>query len=156
MVRLWVSWCVGSHAEYFSVLIRKRFRPAEFIANNVNSFAGGEKFAGRIVHNFVLESDFAAAGFGDARAHSEQVIITGRALEAALAFADYNKAIVLFFHVFVNDAEFAEKFYASDFKPDEKVGMVDDAHLIGFGVTHADSCLVKVSHESDRNASGEV
>jgi hypothetical protein len=34
--------------------------------------------------------------------------------------------------------------------------MVDDAHLVGFGVAHADSCFVEVSHECSRIASGEV
>ena len=50
---------------------------------------------------------------------------------------DYDVAIVLRFHALVLDAERAHQFHAADLEPDQIVRVVDDAHLVGFGVAHA-------------------
>ena len=45
-------------------------------------------------------------------------------------------------HGFVVDAQGAEELGAAGFEVDEVVGVVDDAHLVGFGVTDSDSVVV--------------
>jgi len=62
---------------------------------------------------------------------------------AAFGFGYNNEAIVFLLHVFVGEAQLAEKFHAADFKPDVKVGVVYDAHLVGFGIAHTDGRFVK-------------
>ena len=36
----------------------------------------------------------------------------------------------------VGQAQGAQQFHAANLKPDQVVGIVDDAHLIGFGIAH--------------------
>jgi hypothetical protein len=47
----------------------------------------------------------------------------------------------------VKPAGFAE-FYAADFHPDEVIGVVNDAHLIGLGVAHPDARFVRLHFEA--------
>jgi len=46
--------------------------------------------------------------------------------------------VVLLFHFAVGKAHLPQPFDASDFKPDEIVGVVHHAHAVGLGVAHAD------------------
>jgi hypothetical protein len=46
------------------------------------------------------------------------------------------------FHVLVADAGGAAIFGPSDFHPDQVVGVVHHAHLVGLGVAHAEASLV--------------
>src|ERR1700693_1261416 len=48
---------------------------------------------------------------------------------------DDDEAIVLDLHALVLEAELAAKFHAADFKPGEIISMINDAHLVGFGVS---------------------
>jgi len=45
---------------------------------------------------------------------------------------------VLQFHLLVVEAEGAHELHAADLEPDEVVGVVDDAHLVGFRVADAE------------------
>src|ERR1700722_7088492 len=38
-------------------------------------------------------------------------------------------------------AELAQQLDAADLKPNEEVGVIDDSHLVGFGIAHTDSGL---------------
>src|SRR5450631_2269553 len=105
-----------------------------------------------IAEEFVGEADRAIAGFGDTGADAEALVVA-RGVEIAAVSVDYDDvAIVGGFHGFVFDAEGAHELDAADFEPDEIVGVVDDAHLVGFGVAHADGGVVEFSHsESPRH-----
>src|ERR1700675_3379527 len=64
-----------------------------------------------------------------------------------MGFGYDDVAIVGDFHGLVLDAKGADEFHAADFKPDEIIGVVNDAHLVGLGVTHADGGVVILKHE---------
>src|SRR5271169_5167943 len=72
-------------------------------------------------------------------------------LVAAASVDDSDEAVVFGFHILITEAELAEKFDSAHFKPNEVVGVVDDAHLIGLGIAHADTGLV---HRWARTADG--
>jgi hypothetical protein len=50
-------------------------------------------------------------------------------------------AIVVNLHLLVVEAYLAQKLDPADLEPNEEVGIVDDPHLVGFGITHTDSGL---------------
>ena len=45
---------------------------------------------------------------------------------------------MLDFQLAVGKAKRAQQFDAADLKPDQIVGIVDNAHLVGFSIAHAD------------------
>ena len=47
-------------------------------------------------------------------------------------------AAVVFLHVVIGKAQRAQHLDAANLKPDQVVGVVDDAHLVGFGIAHPD------------------
>ena len=95
-----------------------------------------------VTQYFIGKPNGAVFGFRDAGADT-QLFIVARGMQIAAAdFGDYDVAVVRRFHFFVLDAERTHQFHAADFKPDQEIGVVDHAHLIGFGVTHADGGVV--------------
>src|SRR6266849_5302497 len=76
------------------------------------------------------------------RAHNNLVIIVYGSLVAAAGIDYGNKAVVVALHIFIAEAELAEEFHASHFKPDEMIGVIDDPHLVGFGIADANAGLI--------------
>src|SRR5713101_1657538 len=76
------------------------------------------------------------------RAHDNLVIIVYGSLVAALGIDDGDEAVVLALHVFIAEAKLAKEFDTAHFKPDEMIGMIDDAHLVGFGIADADASFI--------------
>src|SRR6202795_391071 len=76
------------------------------------------------------------------RAHNNLVIIVYGSLVAAAGIDYGNEAVVFALHVFIAEAELAKEFHASHFKPDEMIGVIDDAHLICFGIADANASLI--------------
>ncbi len=87
----------------------------------------------------VGEAQNRTADAGDACADDELVVVARGRLVARRGFDDGDHAAFLLLHGFVVEAHGADEFDAADFKPDEVVGVVDDAHLVGFGIAHADA-----------------
>ena len=113
---------------------------------NVDGVAGGEEFLVGLAEDFVAELEGASLGFEDARADGEEFVVTGGMVVAAVDVGNDDVSVVLEFHLFVVEAEGAHEFDATDFEPDEEVGVVDNAHLIGFGVADADGDIVMSEH----------
>ena len=65
------------------------------------------------------------------------IVESRRALVAAVRFGNDDEAVVFDFHSLVFESELAAKLDAADFEPGEVISVVDDAHLVGFGVAHA-------------------
>ena len=66
------------------------------------------------------------------------IIVTCRPAVLAVRVDDRQQHAGLF-HFPIGPAERAQQLGARDLEPDEVVGVVDDAHLIGLGVPHAQS-----------------
>src|SRR6266478_6188801 len=75
------------------------------------------------------------------RAHDDLVVISRRRLVAAACVHHGNEAFVIPLHVAVSKSQLTHQFHASDFKPDEVIGMIDHSHLIGLGVAHPQPAL---------------
>ena len=56
-----------------------------------------------------------------------------------MGFDDGEQDAVFEFHVFVVKTDGTAIVDSCDFHPDEVVGVVDDAHLVGFGIADSDS-----------------
>lgn len=90
----------------------------------------------------VVELDDAPVRFGDGGGDGDFVVVAGGG-EIAAVGPDYGEEEAFFeFHVPIADANGAAVFGAADFHPYEIVGVVDDTHLVGFGVTDAEAGLV--------------
>src|SRR5437899_5529313 len=76
------------------------------------------------------------------RAHNNLVIIVYGSLVTAAGIDYGNEAVVFALHIFIAESELAEKFHASHFEPDEMIGVIDDPHLVGFGITDADASFI--------------
>ena len=72
------------------------------------------------------------------RCGRQHIVKSGGPLVAAIGFGDDDEAIVLDLHLLVFKAQLAAKLDAARFKPDEIICVIDDAHLVGFRITHAD------------------
>jgi len=139
--------CWGGEGEEGGlVFFGELFDLAGAIAGYVEGAANGEEFLVGLAKEFVGEFEGAALGFFDAGADGEEVVVAGGMVIAAMGVGDDDEGVVVEFHAFVVEAEGAHEFDAADFEPDEVVGMVDDAHLIGFGVTDADGKVVMGEH----------
>ncbi len=119
---------------------------ASTTAGDVNRVASGEKSVVFLAKNFVTEFQGAGPGFQDASADGEEFIVAGRMVVATVGISDDYVGVVIEFHSFVIEAERTHQFNPADFKPDQVIGMVDHAHLIGFGVAHAYGDIVVSEH----------
>jgi hypothetical protein len=99
---------------------------------------GEEEIIGRAV-DFVGEAQDAAAGLGNACADDEFIVIVCGRFVPARGLHDRYVNPVVSLHRFVVEPHSADEFDAPYFKPDKVVGVVDDAHLIGLGVAHANA-----------------
>ena len=142
-----VSYRLGEQGEEGGfVFVGEVFDLAGTSAGYVNGVAGGEEFLVGLAEDFVAEFEGAGFGFEDAGADGEEFVVASGMVVAAVDVGDDHVGVVLGFQLLVVEAEGAHEFNAADFKPDEEVGVVDDAHLIGFGVADADGDIVMSEH----------
>src|SRR5258707_7215292 len=76
------------------------------------------------------------------RENNNLVIIVYGSLITAAGIDHGDEADVFALHILIAEAELAEEFHPSHFKPDEMIGVIDDPHLIGFGIADADTRLI--------------
>jgi len=112
------------------------------VADHVDGFAFCQErgfFAlGGFAEDAIGEFEDRAAQQGGTAFDQNLVVIAGRGAIAAGDFDHRENAAVLLFQLAVREAEGAEQFDAADFEPDEVVGIVDDAHLVGLCVADSD------------------
>ena len=92
--------------------------------------------------HFVLESDETVSGVGNRGCNGDLVIETRRADISALRFRDGQKNVITDFHVLIIEANRLTIFYARNFHPYQVVGVIDNAHLVSFGITDANGTQV--------------
>jgi hypothetical protein len=76
------------------------------------------------------------------RAHYDLVIIVYGSLIAAAGIDHGNKAVVVALHISIAEAELAEEFDTPHFKPDEMIGVIDNAHLVRFGIPDPNASFI--------------
>src|SRR5438552_15669038 len=71
------------------------------------------------------------------RAHDDLIVVANGCLVAATRVHDRNKATVILLHLAIRKSEVPQQFDPPDLEPDEMVRMIDDPHLVSFGIAHA-------------------
>src|SRR5258708_11638858 len=76
------------------------------------------------------------------RENNNLVIIVYGSLITAAGSDHGDDAVVFALHILIAEAELVEEFQPAQLKPDEMIGVIDDPHLIGFGIADADTRLI--------------
>src|ERR1017187_4860746 len=76
------------------------------------------------------------------RARDDLVMIVRGSPVAAVGIDYGDEAAVFALHILIVEAELAEEFHTSHFKPDEMIGVIEDAHLVGFGIADANAIFI--------------
>src|SRR4029079_5831762 len=100
--------------------------------------ARGERRGVGHPHHLVGELDANRRQHRAPGSHFDVVVVLRRFAIRAVRF-DPRQREAVDFHLAIVPARFAQQVGTPDFEPDEVVGVIDDAHLVGFGVAHADS-----------------
>src|SRR5579863_7894409 len=94
----------------------------------------------RIPVNLVGKLEHRAAQQYRPRLDQDLVVVAGGRFVAA-GYVDHRQnASVIGLETAVREADGAQQFHTAQLKPDQVVGVVDDAHLIGLGVAEAGFC----------------
>src|SRR4029077_4518908 len=115
----------------------------------MRGFTFGQHSAVGCAHQFVAEVNHGLADVLQTRANDDLVIVQRGSLVAATGVDYRDEAVVLLLHIFVRKPKLPEEFHTTDFEPDEMVRMIDDAHLVGFGVTHANARFIDCGERID-------
>src|ERR1700688_1202983 len=129
-------------SKYFQILLRQLARLHFQIGYDVRGLAFGQQRSRFRASQFIAETNHFLPHMFQPRPHNDLVIIMYRGLVAALRIDDRDEAIVFALHIFIAEAKLPHQFNPSNFEPDEVIGMVDDAHLVGFGIAHADASFI--------------
>jgi hypothetical protein len=114
------------------------------VADNVDRLAFGKESGiftfGSFAENSISELDDRATQERRAGFDEDLVVVASRRAIAAAGIDDGKDAVVIDLKLAVGEAERAKEFDAPDLKPYQVVGIVDDAHLVGFSIADANFC----------------
>lgn len=88
---------------------------------------------------FITESYRSPGQLNDARRDDQIVFIAGRRQIPAISFGDYHIQSGLLLHIAIRESAVNAELAAADFKPDQVIGVIGDAHLVGFSVSDLDT-----------------
>src|SRR4029077_2116421 len=129
-------------AKHFHIFLRQHAGSHSRIGDDVRGLAFGQQLTSLRAAQLISKSDHLLPHMFQICAHNNLVIIVHGSLVAALGI-DYGDEAVFFpLHIFIAEAKLAEEFDTSHFKPDEMIGVIDDAHLVGFGISDADAGFI--------------
>lgn len=102
--------------------------------------------------DLIGELDQARIGPGHLGNNYDFVIVAGRIDVTALSFDHRQENALAVFKILVIEPARANQFHPSDFHPHQIVGMVDDPHLVSFGI--ADPEIHLMLRHAERQNSG--
>src|SRR6185369_2225144 len=70
------------------------------------------------------------------------VVVVSRSFVATICFGHDEESIFIFLHISVGKSTRSAVVGPPDFEPDEIVGIINYAHLVSFGITHAQQRFV--------------
>ena len=124
----------GLNAQPIQQPLREAHRPLLVVDAHMGSGAGGEELL--LSGDLVGVAQLAGFQFLHAGMYGDFLIVTRGSGQAALEFRD-REVVTAAFQLGVRHTDRPHVFRTAAFKPHQVVGVVDDAHLIGFGVPGA-------------------
>src|SRR6266542_2233847 len=115
------------------------------VSHDVAGFALGDDLGIGCADNLVPEPQRTSSKLRNVRANEQFVVVVGWRLVTAIAFGYNQKSVFVLFHVAIGEIARATEFSSADLKPNEVIGVINNPHLVSFGVTHAQECLVPLS-----------
>ena len=107
-----------------------------WVQGDQRGFSGGEQLVRLRPLDGIAENHPARRQVSHPAADPNHVIIA-RGLAVANVHVGHGEIRALLLQLLIRHAAFPEMFRPRHIHPDEIVGVVDEAHLIGFGVIHA-------------------
>lgn len=124
-------------------MLGERGGPQFAVQKNMIGTAGGEEARCFAIFgdgpHLISERDGAMVRAGDDGGDFDFIVIARGAQIAAIDLGDREENAVIALEIFVAETVGAAVIDAGNFHPDEIVGVVDDAHLIGFRIAHANA-----------------
>ena len=117
------------------VTFGERAHSASAVGDDVSRFTLGDNLSARGPHDFVAEPKRALTQLGDVGADDQFVVIIRGGFVAAVRLGDDEKGVFVFFHVAVRETAGAAVVGSAYFEADQIVGILIDAHVVGFGRT---------------------
>src|SRR2546426_539123 len=96
----------------------------------------------------IRKLDDPATQAGQFRFHENLIIVSGRCQITAIRFRHGQIRVLFALQVPIAESAVAAEVGAAHFHPDEIIGVIDHAHLIGFGVTDTESASADVRHQA--------
>ena len=116
------------------------------VHEDVAGVAGGQGPAAFRQAHFIGEGHHARVGLLHPSLDHHLVVETRRRAVPAGGFGHRQEHAVLVFHVAIVEAQRLAQLHAPHLHPDQVVRVVDHAHAVGFGVTHAEPGFVRGGH----------
>src|SRR5690242_14898518 len=88
-------------------------------------------------HDLVAKTKRTLTQFRDVRPNNQFVVVIRGRFVAAIRLCHDEKSVVVLFHVAVRKTARPTIISAAYFEPDEIVGIINDAHLVRFGIADA-------------------
>src|SRR5690349_18600498 len=126
------------------------------IGDDVASLAFGDDLSGSSPHDLIAEAKRALAKFGDVSADDQLVVIISWSFVAAVGLGHDQKRALALFHVAIRETARATVVGSAYFEPDQIVGIINDAHLVCFGVTHTQHRFVPNAEYIFRSRAGHL
>src|SRR5262245_14934100 len=127
----------ASILHHLGVFRRKGARAALAVHHYMPSLALSQQHSVARPQNLVRELDSAAAQLDDPRANDDYVVVSGGGAVLHAGLGNRQKSVGLRFHVAVIEPVIAAQFDPPDLEPDQVIRVINDAGLIGLGVTDA-------------------
>lgn len=119
------------------ILLRQRPRSPIPTENHMPRLAFGHK---RLVfgsQDLIVKGDESPPMLADTRPDNHLIIVSYCADVSAARLCNYKEDPLLALEIPISEPALAQEFRASDFKPDQVIRVVNDSHLVAFGISNS-------------------
>jgi len=127
--------------QYLRIFLRHLPALHVFSNDDVDGFPFAKDGAVRFALDAVPKMNDGTADSGDVGLDEQLIVVPCGRFVAYVYIDDRDSAAFLDFHPAIVEAMLPHQFDSANFEPDEVVRVVDDAHLVRFGVANADAGL---------------
>src|SRR5690242_11496710 len=103
----------------------------------MSGFTFGDNLSADRAYDLVAETKRTFTQFCNVRPNNQFVVVIGGSFVAAVRLGHDEERVLVLFHVAVGKTARPTIIGSADFEPDEIVGIINDAHLVRFGIADA-------------------